>query len=159
MRHHGVQRSGGGGAMTSPFRKVCRFTIHMKTEGCVCRSPWDLVTKKCVFRIRVDGRAKRCKTWAFSCGRPLSPYLRSDTWGLIPEVPHLSPTPGHRGLRSVFQRQTEPGTLTDWLCDGGSQGETEQLSSFMIFEVSCSNELKYLITHIVYWMLFSVNRY
>ena len=61
-----------GRAMASPFQKICRFDIHVKTGGLrFCISTLTPVLKKCVFRhyvfrIRVDSQPKRCNTCAFS---------------------------------------------------------------------------------------------
>ena len=53
--------------------KVCWFAVYTRTGGLrfwTC-PPWDPFSKKCVlrrcfYRIRVDGRPKRCNTCAFS---------------------------------------------------------------------------------------------
>ena len=53
--------------MASSFRKVCGFAVHTTTAGCVFGflHP-ETISEKCVFRIRVDGRPKRCNTCAVS---------------------------------------------------------------------------------------------
>ena len=62
-----------GWAMASLFWKVCGFAVHMKTGGLRFQisPPWDpfskmCVFRRCIFRIRMDGRPKRCNTCAFS---------------------------------------------------------------------------------------------
>ena len=104
-----------GGAMVSSFRKVCGFAVHMRMGGLRFRifPPWDPFSKKCVFsrcifRIRVDGRPKRCNTCVFSHENAKERYrvddLQDDGAGLQGHqqyCTHLPPNTGQTACPSV----------------------------------------------------------
>ena len=54
--------------MASSFWKVCGFSVHTKTGGLhpETRFQKSALFRRCVFRILVDGRPKRCNPCAFS---------------------------------------------------------------------------------------------
>ena len=61
-------RGRGCGAIASSKHKVCRVADQTNTQRQRFRifPPWEPVSKKCVYRIHVDDRPKRCKTCVFT---------------------------------------------------------------------------------------------
>ena len=72
MRRRRVQRSKARGRGVGRWRhwyaKVCGFAVQTRTQGQCFRiiPPRDQISKKCVYRIHVDDRQKRCMTCVYT---------------------------------------------------------------------------------------------